>query len=173
MLIFGFSILPSPFAKISLGHDFIARQIVRVTSMPSDYSIGSGSGSLPRPSTAWTHRRSAPLLLTRLISQTSATIMLFQWQVISNLLSLYSCSCHCQHARPFPTIHLFVQSALIIWTLWDERFSRCNSMRLAAGAGFSIVGWVDKPWGRVLSFPHTEIMVGKGLIKGWYGKSRL
>jgi hypothetical protein len=50
--------------------------------------------------------------------------------------------------------------------LWDERFSRCYSMGLAAGVGFSIVGWVDKPWGRLLSLPHTEIMTGKGLIKG-------
>ncbi len=47
-----------------------------------------------------------------------------------------------------------------------QEFSERYSVGLAAGAGLSIVGFVDKPWGRVLSLTFTEIMGGKGLIKG-------
>jgi len=47
-----------------------------------------------------------------------------------------------------------------------QESSACYSIGLATGASFSIVGWLDEPWGRLLLLPHTEIMAGKGLIKG-------
>jgi hypothetical protein len=34
------------------------------------------------------------------------------------------------------------------------------------GAGFEIVGWIDRPWGRALSLQHPEIMAGKGVMNG-------
>ena len=46
-----------------------------------------------------------------------------------------------------------------------QEFSGRYSVGLAAVAGFSIVGMIDKRWGQSLTLPHTEIMAGKGLIK--------
>ena len=37
---------------------------------------------------------------------------------------------------------------------------------LRMGAGFEIVGWIDRPWGRALSLQHIEIKAGKEVMNG-------